>query len=379
MTTREENRRKKIQNIIKKVESLSPFELKDELIQMAKQSEQKGVRMMLNAGRGNPNWTAATPRQAFFTFGQFAVEETQRTWSDKDLAGMPEKPGIYERFLVYTRHHSDAPGVQLIKDIIEYGITEHGFDPDSWVFELTDAIIGDNYPVPDRMLIHTEKVVKDYIIKEMGGDPKTATHNLYAVEGGTAAMCYIFDSLIANRILSPGDKIALFVPIFTPYVEIANLPRYHFDIVKVYASELNEEGRHTWQYPKEQLDKLADTSIKLACVVNPSNPPSVAINEESMYYLKNIVQSKNPDLMIVTDDVYGTFSDKFQSLMCSMPYNTLGVYSYSKYFGVTGWRLGVIALAKENVYNDLIAKLSEETKDIRNKRYFTRTLWSINN
>ena len=232
MTTHEENRRKKIQDMIKKVESLSPFELKDELIKMAKKSEQKGIRMMLNAGRGNPNWTAATPRQAFFTFGQFAVEETQRTWSDKDLAGMPEKAGIYDRFLMYTKHNSNAPGVELLKAIIEYGIKEHDFDPDSWVFELTDAIIGDNYPVPDRMLIHTEKVVKDYVIKEMGGDPKTATHDLYAVEGGTAAMCYIFDSLIANRILSPGDKIALFVPIFTPYVEIANLPRYHFDIVK---------------------------------------------------------------------------------------------------------------------------------------------------
>ncbi|MBS3198521.1 aspartate 4-decarboxylase [Turicibacter bilis] len=369
MTTHEENRRKKIQDMIKKVESLSPFELKDELIKMAKKSEQKGIRMMLNAGRGNPNWTAATPRQAFFTFGQFAVEETQRTWSDKDLAGMPEKAGIYDRFLMYTKHNSNAPGVELLKAIIEYGIKEHDFDPDSWVFELTDAIIGDNYPVPDRMLIHTEKVVKDYVIKEMGGDPKTATHDLYAVEGGTAAMCYIFDSLIANRILSPGDKIALFVPIFTPYVEIANLPRYHFDIVKIYASEVNENGRHTWQYPKEQLDKLADTKIKLACVVNPSNPPSVAINEESMFYLKHIVESKNPDLMIVTDDVYGTFADKFQSLMCSMPYNTLGVYSYSKYFGVTGWRLGVIALAKDNVYNHLIEQLPEDAKDILRERY----------
>ena len=325
MTTRAEVKRKKINDIIERVQHLSPFELKDELIHMAKQSEQKGVRIMLNAGRGNPNWTAATPRQAFFTLGQFAVEETQRTWHEKDLAAMPEKPGIYERFTSYVRNHKDAPGIELLSNIIEYGIKDKGFDPDSWVFELVDAIIGDNYPVPDRMLIHIEQVVKDYVIKEMGGNPETSTHQLYAVEGGTAAMCYIFDSLIANRILSPGDKIALFVPIFTPYVEIANLPRYHFDIVKIYASEISEEGRHTWQYPQEELDKLADTSIKLACVVNPSNPPSVAINEESMYYLKSVVQRQNPDLMIVTDDVYGTFSNDFKSLMCTLPYNTLGV------------------------------------------------------
>ena len=369
MPTRSENRRRYLNDLIQKVEHLSPFELKNELIKLAKDTEKRRIRLMLNAGRGNPNWTAATPRQAFFTFGQFAVEETQLNWSEGDLAGMPEKEGIYNRFQLYVRHHPDAPGIDLLKEIIEYGIKEHEFDPDKWVYELADAIIGDNYPVPDRMLVHVEQVVKDYVIKEMGGAIKTATHDLYATEGGSAAMCYIFDSLFANRLLSPGDKIALFVPIFTPYVEIANLPRYNFEIIKIYASQVNADGRHTWQYPKEQLEKLADTSIKLACIVNPSNPPSVAMDEESMCYLKQIVESENRHLMIVTDDVYGTFADKFKSLMVCIPYNTLGIYSYSKYFGATGWRLGVIALAKENVYNQLLSELSEETKDILRNRY----------
>ena len=262
----------------------------------------------------------------------------------------------------------------LLKNIIEYGIEEHGFDPDEWVYELTDAIIGDNYPVPDRMLIHTEKVVKDYIIKEMGGVIHESTHDLYAVEGGTAAMCYIFDSLIQNRILKPSDKIALFVPIFTPYVEIANLPTYQFEIIKVYASQVNEDGRYTWQYPKEELDKLADSDIKLACIVNPSNPASVAMSTETMDYIKSVVETKNPNLMIITDDVYGTFCDNFKSLMVTMPYNTLGVYSYSKYFGVTGWRLGIIALAKENVFNDLVANLPEDEKHILRQRYHGLTV-----
>ena len=346
---------------------VSPFEFKDKLIKLAKLNKSN---VILDAGRGNPNWTSATPRQAFFTFGQFAVLETQRTLCIGDLAGMPQKDGIAKRLLNYLNDNPLLPGVDLIRELYHYGVNTLAFDADEWIFELVDGIIGDNYPVPDRMLVHIEKVVNKYLLKELCGDKKFESNfDVFGVEGGTAAMCYIFDSLIANRILSPGDKIALFVPIFTPYVEIANLPRYHFDIVKIYASEVNENGRHTWQYPKEQLDKLADTKIKLACVVNPSNPPSVAINEESMFYLKHIVESKNPDLMIVTDDVYGTFADKFQSLMCSMPYNTLGVYSYSKYFGVTGWRLGVIALAKDNVYNHLIEQLPEDAKDILRERY----------
>lgn len=369
MTTKRMMKRTDIKQLIEKVKVLSPFELKDELIKIAERSRLLTNRQVLNAGRGNPNWTAATPRQAFFTLGQFAVEETQLTWCEGDLAGMPQKAGIYDRFLTYVKNHPEAPGIELLAKIIDYGIKEHQFNKDEWVFELVDGIIGDNYPVPDRMLVHIEQVVKDYLINEMGGDFQTSTHDLFAVEGGTAAMCCIFDSLKANFILKPKDKIALFVPIFTPYVEIANLPSNEFEIVWIHASEVNEAGVPTWQYPKEELDKLKDPSIKLACIVNPSNPPAVAMNDESLDYLKEIVTNHHPKLMIVTDDVYGTFCDGFKSLMVTMPYHTLGVYSYSKYFGVTGWRLGVIALAKDNVYNELINELPACEKELLHRRY----------
>ena len=61
--------------------------------------------------------------------------------------------------------------------------------------------------------------------------------------------------------------------------------------------------------------------------------------------------------MLLTDDVYGTFVDDFRSLMGEMPRNTIGVYSYSKYFGCTGWRLGVIAIHEDNIFDEMIAKL----------------------
>ncbi len=47
----------------KKYESLSPFELKNKLIEMA---ETRHEKMLLNAGRGNPNWLAVEAREAFF-------------------------------------------------------------------------------------------------------------------------------------------------------------------------------------------------------------------------------------------------------------------------------------------------------------------------
>ncbi len=58
----------------------------------------------------------------------------------------------------------------------------------SWI-----SIIGDNYPVPDRMLVHNEKIVHEYLMWAMCGKPRpSGKFDIYAVEGGTAAMCYIF-------------------------------------------------------------------------------------------------------------------------------------------------------------------------------------------
>ena len=74
------------------------------------------------------------------------------------------------------------------------------------------------------------------------------------------------------------------------------------------------------------------------------------------------MKTKRPDLIILTDDVYGTFVDGFRSLMAELPHNTIGVYSYSKYFGCTGWRLGVIALHEDNIIDKMIAELPEDDR-----------------
>jgi len=55
--------------------------------------------------------------------------------------------------------------------------------------------------------------------------------------------------------------------------------------------------------------------------------------------------------------------------MAELPYNTIGSYSYSKYFGVTGWRLGTLALHEKNVFDKLISELPYSVRKRTNKRY----------
>jgi aspartate 4-decarboxylase len=355
---------------------LSPFELKDKLIKIAEErSKMAGASQMLNAGRGNPNWIATTPREAFFLLGQFALTESKRVWDEKDLGGMPERKEIAARFDAYLSAHGGSDGAGLLKAAVDYGAEKLGFDRGGFVHELADGVIGDNYPVPDRMLRHAEAVVHAYLVQEMcGGKPPAGRFDLFAVEGGTAAMCYIFDSLQINRLLRRGDRIAIGTPIFTPYIEMPQLDQYGLGLVRVDACEMRKDGTHTWQYPDSEIDKLGDPSVKAFFLVNPSNPPSVAVRQGTIDRIVDIVKTKNPNLIIITDDVYGTFVEGFRSLMADLPRNTIGVYSYSKYFGATGWRLGVVAVHQDNIYDRMIAELPEPDRRALDKRYASLTL-----
>lgn len=360
----------------KRLEGLSPFELKDTLIGLAGANNRENAIAMLNAGRGNPNWIATAPREAFWLLGRFAVGESRLDWDEwEGIGGMPQKPGIAKRFDAFLAKNRKEPGADLLRRGVDYGVGKLGFDADAFVWELADGVIGDHYPEPPRMLPHAEQVVKQYIAKEMfnGRAPK-ATFDLFATEGGTAAMCYIFNSAIVNKLLHPGDTIALMTPIFTPYTEIPELAEYHFDVIQIKADELNQDGLHVWQYSESELDKLADPKVKALFLVNPSNPPSIMLTPDAMARIKKITETSNPGLTIITDDVYGTFINGFESLMSTVPRNTIGVYSFSKYFGCTGWRLGVVVVNQDNIFDEKLKKLPAADKKALNKRYSTLTL-----
>lgn len=360
----------------KKMESISPFELKNRLIDLADESLKKTARTLLNAGRGNPNWIATTPREAFFLLGQFGLEEYRRTMNlPEGIAGIPDKEGIASRFEAFLKKNAAASGAKLLEQTYSYLLMQHAADPDTLVHEWAEGVIGDQYPVPDRILHFTELLVQDYLNQEMCDNrPPRGTFDLFATEGGTAAMCYLFDSLQENFLLNRGDGIALMVPAFTPYIEIPQLDRYQFHVTKLHANRMSPDGLHLWQYSDEDIDRLKNPAIKALFVTNPSNPPSYALSPETMARIVDIVKEDNPDLMIITDDVYGTFSPHFRSFMAELPYNTLCVYSFSKYFGATGWRNAVIALHEFNIFDRQISRLPKEKREILNRRYSSLTL-----
>ena len=356
------------QSDISQFAALSPFELKDKLIEIASSDAE---RVMLNAGRGNPNFLATLPRRAFLRLGEFAMAEAERSYSylNSGFGGLPEKQGMIERFEAFASNLPDDAGIGFLRRAIAYVRDQLDLEREDFLFEMVGAFLGCNYPVPPRMLTHAEEIVKAYLAQEMFGHvPPAGPFSLFATEGGTAAMTYIFQTLQFNGLIEAGDKVALGTPIFSPYLEIPPLPDFGLEVVDI---RMDEEA--AWQFPDSELAKLEDPAIKVFCVVNPSNPPSFKLSDECLKRLAELIQAKRPDLIVVTDDVYGTFADDFVSLFAMCPRNTLCVYSFSKYFGATGWRLGVIGLHEDNVLDDALAALPDAFKQRLDQRYSSLT------
>src|SRR5215510_12808148 len=101
---------------------LSPFELKDELIKLARVAERDDVAQFLDAGRGNPNWICTTPRDAFGTLLRWGLEESRRGVDTPDLGRMITRdPGIAERFTQFLHANSTVPGTRLLRETWNLG------------------------------------------------------------------------------------------------------------------------------------------------------------------------------------------------------------------------------------------------------------------
>ncbi len=317
---------------------------------------------VLDAGRGNPNWINTQARYAFTRFMDYAVGECERTMHQGSMAGQAEKDGIGLRF--DAAMNPEDPTDAFLIEAIHYCTDVLGLDKEELLKELADAVIGDYYPTPSRCLPNTEVILNAYLQTALyDGANLAGKTKVFPTEGGSAAMVYIFNALNHNRLLKPGDRIAIATPIFTPYLQIPSVNNY--GLVSVDVSQSEDDA---WDIPEEELEKLENPEVKAFFLVNPSNPASHALSDQTLERLELAVE-KNPDLIILTDDVYGTFVENFRSVYSVLPYNTILVYSFSKLYGATGWRIGMIAMNDDNVCDRLLKELPAEDRAFLDREY----------
>jgi aspartate 4-decarboxylase len=354
------------QSSIADLDDLSPFELQDELGRLAQKAD---VPEVLDAGKGQPNWLASTPRYAFHLLGQFALAQAEKVSIRPDAGWFPDLDGMDERLAAYLDEHRDHPGAETLGAVVDLGVEKLGFERNAWVGELAVGMLGDRYPWPHRMLAHVEQLLHLYLtVTHLGPTPPEGRFRLFGTEGGAGAMSYVFQSLQRNGLLVPGDSIAIGTPIFSPYLQIPMLAEFGFDMVYIRADE-----KRDWRYPANELGKLRDPKVKAFFIVNPGNPGTRAMGAEELAVVRDIVVNDRPDLIVLTDTAYATFVEQFHSFLAELPHNTIGVHSFSKHFGATGERIAILAMHEDHVIDKLLQQQPPGERGYRAERYRTVT------
>lgn len=161
--------------------------------------------------------------------------------------------------------------------------------------------------------------------------------NIMITSGGTHAMY-----LVMETILDEGDEVIVIAPFYTYYEPQILLPKGKMVVY-------NTKREDNFELNVDELEKLITPRTKAIIVNSPNNPTGRVYKEESTKELIRLADQY--DFLIIADDIYGAlnYTDRRTPLHCFDSNNPriITVYSFSKDFLMTGFRLGYIIAEEE--------------------------------
>ncbi|MDQ2961158.1 MAG: aminotransferase class I/II-fold pyridoxal phosphate-dependent enzyme, partial [Candidatus Dormibacteraeota bacterium] len=167
---------------------------------------------------------------------------------------------------------------------------------------------------------------------------KVREHNGYGVapdqvivsQGGVQG---IFATLLA--LTQTGDEVLLPDPAWPNFLMMVRLLNLH-------AVTYPLTGDSNFLPTIETLERLVTERTRLMVLNSPSNPLGVVIDRPHMRELLEFAESHG--LWTLSDECYDqiTFDDSFVSPASIAPEHVVSVYSFSKTYAMTGWRVGYV-------------------------------------
>lgn len=156
-------------------------------------------------------------------------------------------------------------------------------------------------------------------------------------------------NLLANLLVDPGDGILLADPAYPCNRNYIRLMGGKPQLIPV-------DKESGFQPSVKLLDQHYDKSSSGLWLASPANPSGTIIDREQLQRLQSWADGKG--LHIVMDEIYHGlhYVDDMPSLL---ELNSSGfvVNSFSKYFGMTGWRIGWIVVPEQ--YTELVNVLAQ--------------------
>ncbi len=142
---------------------------------------------------------------------------------------------------------------------------------------------------------------------------------------------------------NPGDEVIYPNPGYPIYESLINVHG-----CKPVSAKLKETKN--WNYNLEDLKSKITDKTKLIIINSPQNPTGSVLNEENLQVLVDLAVEN--DLWILSDEIYSEIifeNLKYTSIATypNMQERTIILDGFSKYFSMTGWRLGYAIVNEE--------------------------------
>ncbi len=144
-------------------------------------------------------------------------------------------------------------------------------------------------------------------------------------------------------LLEPGDEVLIPDPTYTSYQSAIKVAR----AVPVFFPLKEKKG---WGFEVEELEKKINSKTKAILFCNPNNPTGTVFSQNQLLKIAELAEEKN--LFVISDEVYRDFifdSEKYYSVaqFSSFRKNLIHIFSFSKAYAMTGWRVAYLATDKE--------------------------------
>ena len=156
----------------------------------------------------------------------------------------------------------------------------------------------------------------------------TVSPSRIIITPGASGALLLATLLYAER----GDSVLMADPTYPCNRHFMGLVDAQLDVVPVNA----ESG---WQLTAELADDFWCENTRAVMVASPSNPTGHVLSPEQLKALGELCQSRDAHLLV--DEIYQglTYGVPAHTALAECP-DAFVINSFSKYFGMTGWRLG---------------------------------------
>ena len=151
--------------------------------------------------------------------------------------------------------------------------------------------------------------------------------------GGSEAI-----DLCVRALVKPGDEVLIPEPSFVCYDPIVQLAGGT-------PVSIETKVENQFRLTPEELEEKITPRTKLLVLHYPNNPTGAVMKREHLEAIAPVIQRH--DLLVLSDEIYSelTYSGKHVSIasLPGMDQRTVVINGFSKYFAMTGWRLGFAA------------------------------------